>query len=319
MTFAPMKIMNGPKMQTKMSTWTPLNHQPTNNKVFGERGELLGKWVNWHWKDLAELDQLWMPKCLRLGWYINFSPTPYEQRIWKRHYIEMVKDLNVTKPKTPPKDEFIVAEVHPLSKDPSDQKQPTARSPPGKDRPELPPWRGSDRHPTDTIRFNYFDNSDSIELTGRKKGNRASPDLVRQSHERKKHSSANCKMRKVKSLVNHHTQGHLSSASKPRCKVELFVMSIWPFSSIPLYLTTKSSTGAAGWKHWHQTSSLSLASASMCRAEFRDVLTKKNITMELMGAGASAQHMSTFCLLLGSLSSARSSLALSSQTFRYVN
>ncbi|XP_059838097.1 F-box only protein 16 isoform X3 [Hypanus sabinus] len=198
MTFAPFKVMNGPKMQTKMSTWTPLNHQPTNDKVFGERGDLLGKWVNWHWKNLAELDQLWMPKCLRLGWYISFSPTPYEQRIWKRHYVEMVKELNVTKPETPPKEEFI---VHSLSKDMAEQKQPTVRSPPGKARLELPPWRGSDRHPTDTIRFNYLDNSDPIELVGKKKGSRMSPDLVRQSHDRKKHPSTNYKMRKVKSLM----------------------------------------------------------------------------------------------------------------------
>ncbi|XP_042201662.1 F-box only protein 16-like, partial [Callorhinchus milii] len=50
MAFAPSKIMNGPKMQTKMSTWTPLNHQPTNDKVFEERGELLGKWFD-KWTD----------------------------------------------------------------------------------------------------------------------------------------------------------------------------------------------------------------------------------------------------------------------------
>ncbi|XP_067873346.1 F-box only protein 16 isoform X2 [Heterodontus francisci] len=271
MAFAPSKIMNGPKMQTKMSTWTPLNHQPTNDKVFEERGELLGKWfdkwtdsqrrkillslfercsvsqlkfceqhlrsrvpaealdftcflprvlalyifsfldprslcrcaqVSWHWKDLAELDQLWMPKCLRLGWYISFSPNPYEQRIWKRHYIEMVKELNVTKPKTPPRDEFIVVDVQPLSKDPADQKLKTmaTRSLPGKARPELPPWRGSDRHPTDTIRFNYLDNCDPIGQV-RKKGGTATPDLDGKARERKKHPSANYKMRKVKSLM----------------------------------------------------------------------------------------------------------------------
>lgn len=28
-----------------------------------------------------------------------------------------------------------------------------------------PPWRDSDRHPTDTIRFNYLDNLDPIEHT----------------------------------------------------------------------------------------------------------------------------------------------------------
>jgi F-box protein 16 len=55
--------------------------------------------VSWHWKNLTELDQLWMLKCLRFNWYINFSPTPYEQGVWKKHYIQMVKELHVTKPK----------------------------------------------------------------------------------------------------------------------------------------------------------------------------------------------------------------------------
>lgn len=32
-----------------------------------------------------------------------------------------------------------------------------------KDKKELPPWRSSDKHPTDTIRFNYLDNYDPIE------------------------------------------------------------------------------------------------------------------------------------------------------------
>ena len=40
-----------------------------------------------------------MLKCLRFNWYISFSPTPYEQGVWKKHYIEMVKELHVTKPK----------------------------------------------------------------------------------------------------------------------------------------------------------------------------------------------------------------------------
>lgn len=74
--------------------------------------------------------------------------------------------LNSSCSQTPPKEEFIVAQVHPLSKDPADQKLSTTLSPTGKVRPELPPWRGSDRHPTDTIRFNYLDNSSPIELTG---------------------------------------------------------------------------------------------------------------------------------------------------------
>lgn len=32
-----------------------------------------------------------------------------------------------------------------------------------KEKKELPPWRSTDRHPTDTIRFNYLDNYDPIE------------------------------------------------------------------------------------------------------------------------------------------------------------
>lgn len=55
--------------------------------------------VSWHWKSLAELDQLWMPKCLRLGWCITFTPTPFEQGVWKRHYVETVQELHVSRPK----------------------------------------------------------------------------------------------------------------------------------------------------------------------------------------------------------------------------
>ncbi|XP_029820741.1 F-box only protein 16 [Manacus vitellinus] len=167
MAFAPPRNMDGSKLQIKMSTWTPLNHQLMNDKVFEERRALLGKWfdkwtdgqrrrilvdllercslaqqkfcsrqlqdripteavdfttrlprvlslyifsfldprslcrcaqVSWYWKYLSELDQLWMLKCLRFGWYINFCPTPFEQGIWKRHYIEMVRELWITRP-----------------------------------------------------------------------------------------------------------------------------------------------------------------------------------------------------------------------------
>lgn len=52
--------------------------------------------VSWHWKTIVELDQLWMPKCLRLGWCINFSPTPLEQGVWKRHYIQTAEELRLT-------------------------------------------------------------------------------------------------------------------------------------------------------------------------------------------------------------------------------
>ncbi|XP_019376425.1 PREDICTED: F-box only protein 16 [Gavialis gangeticus] len=280
MAFAPPKNMDGPKLQTKMSTWTPLNHQLMNDKVFEERKALLGKWfdkwtdnqrrrilvdlfqrcslaqqkfcvkqlqervpvealdfttqlprtlslyvfsfldprslcrcaqVSWHWKYLTELDQLWMLKCLRFGWYINFSPTPFEQGIWKKHYIEMVKELNITRPKTPPKDEFVVIDVQPIAREGPEVKLSLAtvlqsasllRKKMNKDKKELPPWRSSDKHPTDTIRFNYLDNYDPIEQArlARKKGGGLTPDLSQQASEKKK--KASYKLRKAKSLLS---------------------------------------------------------------------------------------------------------------------
>ncbi|XP_030054562.1 F-box only protein 16 isoform X2 [Microcaecilia unicolor] len=281
MAFAPPKNTNGPKMQTKMSTWTPLNHQIMNDQVFEERRALLGKWfdkwtdvqrrrmltdllercsisqlkfcnqqlqkkvplealdfttvlprvlslyifsfldprslcrcaqVSWHWKYLTELDQLWMPKCLRFGWYINFSPTPFEQGIWKRHYIEMVKELHVTRPKTPPKDDFVVIDVQPIARDVPETKQSLsslflsvsmARKMMGKEKRELPPWRSSDKHPSDIMRFNYLDNLDPIEQArqARKKGGGITPDFI-QGERKKRPSSASYKLRKAKSLMS---------------------------------------------------------------------------------------------------------------------
>ncbi|XP_069461797.1 F-box only protein 16 [Ambystoma mexicanum] len=286
MAFAAPKITDGgAKMQTKMSTWTPLNHQLMNDKVFEERAILLGKWfdkwtdaqrrriltdlfercsisqmrfcskqlqskvpsealdfttmlpkvlslyifsfldprslcrcsqVSWHWKYLVELDQLWMPKCLRFGWYINFLPTPYEQGIWKRHYIETVLELHVTRPKTPPKDDFEVVDVQPIARDTTEARKclssiplspSMSRKTNGIGKRELPPWRSSDKHPTDTMRFNYLDNFDPIEQArqSRKKGGGLTPDISPEAQEKKKRptsSTASYKLRKVKSLMS---------------------------------------------------------------------------------------------------------------------
>ncbi|KAJ6661159.1 hypothetical protein lerEdw1_015295 [Lerista edwardsae] len=283
MAFAPPKNFEGSKMQTKMSTWTPLNHQLMNDKVFEERRNLLGKWfdkwsdtqrrrilldllarcslsqlkfcvgqlqdrvpaealdftrrlprvlslyifsfldprslcrcaqVSWHWKYLTELDQIWLLKCLRYGWYINLSPTPFEQGIWKRHYIEMVKELQVTKPKTPPKDELVVADVEPVYKEVPELKQSLSSvfqsasllgKKTCKEKSLLPPWRSSDKHPTDIIRFNYLDNLDPIEQArqARKKGGGLTPDLSPSAFQQKRKSgSGTYKLRKAKSLAS---------------------------------------------------------------------------------------------------------------------
>lgn len=169
-----------------------------------------------------ELDQLWMPKCLRVGWCINFSPTPFEQGVWKRHYIQTVRELRLTSMqvwrsdpelaqwsnriqfswffalkypvrnviKTPavhlqtaPSQQRVVAphasaissrhedlsEVAFLSvEDPASTTRrlgSTSRTGLRKEKQATapPPWRDSDRHPKDTLRFNYLDNLDPTE------------------------------------------------------------------------------------------------------------------------------------------------------------
>uniref|UniRef100_A0A3Q0S094 F-box protein 16 n=1 Tax=Amphilophus citrinellus TaxID=61819 RepID=A0A3Q0S094_AMPCI len=208
------------KMQTKLSTWTPLNNPRANSKVRSAQTETFDRWsdsqrkavlqdlvlncsmeqlrflsisvsrqlplqaadftcllpralslylfsfldprslcrcaqVSWHWKSIVELDQLWMPKCLRLGWSLNFSPKPFEQGIWKRRYIQMVQELSHKEPTE-------------TQKRPASTKQEPGSSFSTRLKKDLqpgapPPWRDSDRHPKDTLRFNYLDNLDPIE------------------------------------------------------------------------------------------------------------------------------------------------------------
>nr|XP_045360869.1 F-box only protein 16 isoform X2 [Camelus bactrianus] len=270
MAFAPPKNVDGPKMQTKMSTWTPLNHQLLNDrfdkwtdsqrrriltgllercslsqqkfccrklqeKIPAEALDFTTKLprvlslyifsfldprslcrcaqVSWHWKNLTELDQLWMLKCLRFNWYINFSPTRFEQGIWKKHYIQMVKELPVTKPKTPPKDGFVIADVQPITSSSLEAKPSPSlafrsssslrkKNHPGEK--ELPPWRSSDKHPTDIIRFNYLDNCDPNEQSwqGRRKRHEMTPEVSRQSRDKKKKLQDRSKLRKAHSLIS---------------------------------------------------------------------------------------------------------------------
>ncbi|XP_070591005.1 F-box only protein 16 isoform X5 [Erythrolamprus reginae] len=215
MAFGPPKNLNGPKMQTKMSTWTPLNHQLMNDKVFEERRNLLGKWVNWHWNYLIQLDQLWMPKCLRFGWYLNFSPTPFEQGIWKKHYIKKTEEFQMSRPKIPPKNDFVVADIQPITKDVPEIKQSLLsvlesasllRRKINKGKSDLPPWRSSDKHPTDIIRYNYLDNFDPIEQARQaiRRGGGLTLDLRSQSafQKKRKPGSGTYKLRKAKSLMS---------------------------------------------------------------------------------------------------------------------
>ncbi|XP_051265563.1 F-box only protein 16 isoform X2 [Dicentrarchus labrax] len=281
---APRSSAGCAKMQTTLSTWTPLNHPLSNSKVFEERRNLLAKWfdkwsdsqrravlqdfvlscsqeqlkflslslsrrlplqaadftcllpralclylfsfldprslcrcaqVSWHWKSMVELDQLWMPKCLRLGWCINFSPTPFEQGVWKRHYIQTVQELRLTSLQ-----QFVVPHVSASSSRHEDlselaflgEERPESSTLPlgnisRKKRPTAPPpWRDSDRCPKDTLRFNYLDNLDPNEQALKAQSNIRTSTCRRNTWKpddgsKKTLSEANYKLRKAKSLM----------------------------------------------------------------------------------------------------------------------
>ncbi|PNI86984.1 ECT2L isoform 3 [Pan troglodytes] len=55
--------------------------------------------VSWPWKFLTEQDCLWMPKCVKFGWFLPYTPTDNEYGAWKRHYIACVSHLDWLTPR----------------------------------------------------------------------------------------------------------------------------------------------------------------------------------------------------------------------------
>ncbi|XP_056624679.1 epithelial cell-transforming sequence 2 oncogene-like isoform X1 [Triplophysa dalaica] len=55
--------------------------------------------VSWHWRFLAEQDCLWFPKCIRLGWFLPYSPSDHEYGAWKRHYVACAASLDILTPR----------------------------------------------------------------------------------------------------------------------------------------------------------------------------------------------------------------------------
>lgn len=40
-------------------------------------------------------DCLWSPKCIRLGWFLPYSPSDHEYGAWKRHYVACTASLDI--------------------------------------------------------------------------------------------------------------------------------------------------------------------------------------------------------------------------------
>nr|XP_046228965.1 F-box only protein 16 isoform X2 [Scatophagus argus] len=176
--------------------------------------------VSWHWKSIVELDQLWMPKCLRFGWCISSSPTPFEQGIWKRHYIQTVQELRLTSVQSASsQQQLVVPNASAISSRHEDvsevafgERRPASSTLPlgiisrKKQQTAPQPWRASDRSPKDTLRFNYLDNLEPTEeaLKGKMKiraSTCCSDSWKPDDGSGKTLSEARYKLRKAKSLM----------------------------------------------------------------------------------------------------------------------
>ena len=43
---------------------------------------------------LITQDDIWMEKCLKLGWYLPYTPTLHEYAAWKHHYLACVGTMD---------------------------------------------------------------------------------------------------------------------------------------------------------------------------------------------------------------------------------
>ncbi|XP_015426656.1 PREDICTED: F-box only protein 16 isoform X3 [Myotis davidii] len=271
------------KVKEKKQLWQHQRLRPDEGvqlkEVFEERRALLGKWFD-KWTDsqrrrvltgLLERCSLSqqkfccrklqekipaealdfttkLPRVLSLHIFSFLDPRSLcrcAQGIWKKHYIQMVKKFHVTRPKTPPKDAFVVADVQPVTGSSPEEKQspsPAFRSSSSlrkknhSGEKELPPWRSSDKHPTDIIRFNYLDNCDPIEWIwqGRKKRHETTPDSSRQSHDKKNKSQDGSKLRKARSLV--------SLSAEPSSPLQVPAQLAWPPRRLAGFPATEAAT-----------------------------------------------------------------------------
>ncbi|XP_022787785.1 F-box only protein 16-like [Stylophora pistillata] len=114
--------------------------------------------VCWFWKYLSELDQIWMPKCFKFGWILPFMPTPFEQGVWKRHYLECVRGLQYVRPKSPPGSPKSIPTERVMLKSQSQgslYKKTGTGTKKALTAWEAPPWRGPDPHPDDIKRKSF--------------------------------------------------------------------------------------------------------------------------------------------------------------------
>ncbi|XP_061742507.1 F-box only protein 16 [Nerophis ophidion] len=192
--------------------------------------------VSWRWRSLAEMDQVWMPKCVRLGWFLTFWPSQFEGGAWKRQYVQKVKDILLAPNNQ--HTEVAASSKREVSDVPLPGKQEVSDVPQRSDeqdarrrfggrskKEKVPPWRDADRCPKDTRRFNYLDNLDTINpaigpitAASTKGRDNIFETKTQQSNDmrRKMLSDTNYKLRKVKSLMLLTSNCEQDSPPQPR-------------------------------------------------------------------------------------------------------
>ncbi|XP_046335333.1 F-box only protein 16-like isoform X1 [Haliotis rufescens] len=156
--------------------------------------------VCWYWKYLSELDQLWMIKCLRLGWFLSFTPSPFENGVWKRNYLEHIKSLQVLRPAERPYIDMEKLNLH------------SKRDDKNRNSKKTKPWRGSDPVPKDTWRYNVLENDDVVQDVGQMR--------------KKKRYPGDDSMKNAKSKLNTHQSLSLTRRSQSMSRLHTSVTSM---------------------------------------------------------------------------------------------
>jgi hypothetical protein len=47
----------------------------------------------WWYNFIFQKDDVWIPKCVRLGWYLPYKPSARELGAWKNYYLECVNSI----------------------------------------------------------------------------------------------------------------------------------------------------------------------------------------------------------------------------------
>ncbi|XP_077592730.1 F-box only protein 16 isoform X3 [Stigmatopora nigra] len=216
---APKSPASPAKLQTRMSAWTPLNHSLSNSKVFEERRSLLAKWFD-RWSDRQRKLVLhdFVKRCSKeqlrhvdvcVSRQLPLQAADFTCQLPRAICLYIFSFLDPRSlcrcaRQIPLPD---VARVSNGQVDVSlgvsinEGLGGVSRSKLKRDKhlPAHPPWRDSDKHPKDIIRFNYLDNLDPVHMKSQSItfNKKEKPDEMGQ----KMLSETSYKLRKVKSLM----------------------------------------------------------------------------------------------------------------------